>query len=219
MTFFLVLWSVAAGVTAALSNAHRELFEPYFGGAHPVLAMGLVGILGGLSLGYLRLGGWFAIYEPRIVRRGLAASAVLATLFAAAMVAADLAVGIPKRSPVPLPESLLFYPAMALAVEVAFHTVPLAVLLLALRPVTGANRPDSVIWFCILLTACIEPVYQMGVQGRPLALAGVLVGAHVLAVNIVQLYLFRRYDFLAMYSFRFVYYIHWHILWGSFRTA
>lgn len=46
---------------------------------------------------------------------------------------------------------------------------------------------------------------------------GVYVGVHVFVFNWFQMYLFRRYDFFGMYSFRIVYHLHWHILWGYAR--
>jgi hypothetical protein len=36
-------------------------------------------------------------------------------------------------------------------------------------------------------------------------------------INLVQLTLFRRYDFLTMYAFRLVYYLVWHVAWGHLR--
>ena len=32
-----------------------------------------------------------------------------------------------------------------------------------------------------------------------------------------ELLIFKRYDFIAMYAFRLVYYLIWHIVWGYAR--
>ncbi len=36
-------------------------------------------------------------------------------------------------------------------------------------------------------------------------------------VDLLQLYIFRRYDFIAMYLFRVACYLEWHILLGYVR--
>jgi hypothetical protein len=43
------------------------------------------------------------------------------------------------------------------------------------------------------------------------------VGVHIYVFNALQLYVFKRYDFLSMYAFRLVYYLHWHVVWGYMR--
>jgi hypothetical protein len=40
---------------------------------------------------------------------------------------------------------------------------------------------------------------------------------HVFVIAFLQLYVFRRFDFVSMYSFRLFYYAYWHILWGVIR--
>jgi hypothetical protein len=42
-------------------------------------------------------------------------------------------------------------------------------------------------------------------------------GLHVLAINVCQLAIFKRYDFMSMYALRLVYYGIWHIGWGAVR--
>lgn len=39
----------------------------------------------------------------------------------------------------------------------------------------------------------------------------------MLVLNILQLYVFKRYDFVAMISLRLVYYLYWHFIWGYSR--
>jgi hypothetical protein len=39
----------------------------------------------------------------------------------------------------------------------------------------------------------------------------------VLVFNAVQMSIWRHYDFVSMYTMRLVYYLQWHIVWGSVR--
>ena len=43
------------------------------------------------------------------------------------------------------------------------------------------------------------------------------VSLHIFLINLIQLWLFKRYDFVSMYTFRLVYYLIWHIGWGWVR--
>jgi hypothetical protein len=61
-----------------------------------------------------------------------------------------------------------------------------------------------------------EPTFQVLFGGETLALS-VYTWFHVFAMAFLQLYVFRRYDFVSMYTFRLVYYMFWHIGWGYLR--
>ena len=64
-----------------------------------------------------------------------------------------------------------------------------------------------------------EAVVQtsLGYSGKPFSWAETYLGLHVFAFNLLQLYIFRRYDFASLYSLRLVYYLYWHILWSTLR--
>jgi hypothetical protein len=49
------------------------------------------------------------------------------------------------------------------------------------------------------------------------AWATAFVAVHVLAINAVALWLFRRYDFVTMLGFRLLYYLPWHVVRGTAR--
>jgi len=70
-----------------------------------------------------------------------------------------------------------------------------------------------------LPVALLEPAFQLGrgFPGKPMSGLDAYVGLHVLVISLLQLYVFRRYDFVSMITFRLVYYIHWHIVWGYLR--
>jgi hypothetical protein len=142
----------------------------------------------------------------------------LAILFALPTILVDISVRFPEDLNILFPQSLLFYPAIAYVVEVLFHLLPLSLLLIVLTSIFKKVDQNKVIWFCILIVALLEPAYQtIGfIEQYPLWTV-IYVGLHVFLFNVVQLSIFKRYDFISMYSFRLVYYILWHIVWGYAR--
>jgi len=118
----------------------------------------------------------------------------------------------PRDINVPPPQSLLFYPAMAYVVEVVFHALPLALLLALLRRSPQRANTGIVIGLCITFVSSLEPVLVHLRTG-----ASAYVGAFVFVFTLVELYVFRRYDFISMYAFRLVFYMWWHITWGYVR--
>jgi hypothetical protein len=195
------------------------VFQPYFGSIPPLLAIALIAVVGVVSLGLLRSHGWFQISTTAGTVRGVVFAALGATLFGIEVVVADLIIRFPANINVPLPQALLFYPVMAGVAEVSFHALPLALLLIGLRPLGKKLDADTLVWFCILLVSLPEPIYQMGMglSAKPFSWTDVYVGLHVFTFNLLQLYVFRRYDFVSMYSFRLIYYVYWHIIWGYLR--
>jgi ABC-type uncharacterized transport system YnjBCD permease subunit len=209
----------AIGCTAILSLFPGRPFERYFGSINPLLAVASVTVAGVVSLGFLDSRGWFAMVSTGRTRRGLAVSATFATLFAVSVVPADLLLRFPRDLNVPPPQSLFFYPVIGYVVEIALHACPLALLLLLLGSFWKQLNPNSRVWLCILLASLLEPILQMrlGYSGKPLSWAEGFVAVHVFAFNLLQLYVFRQYDFVSMYAFRLVYYLYWHVIWGYLR--
>jgi hypothetical protein len=189
---FGILSLVAAVFTAvlSLSQGGARFFEAYFGSVPPLLVIALTALVGFVSLGFLRSRSWFEIYTSRSVR-GVGLSAAIATLFGVWQICADLLVTrFPQDINVPSPQSWLFYPAIGYVVEVFFHALPLALLLAVLGRSTRKSNTAIVTWLCIVFVF----VFTLG-----------------------ELYVFRRYDFISMYSFRLVFYMWWHITWGYLR--
>ncbi len=213
---------VALGVLGAaglLSAAQGELFQAYFGNVHPLLAVSAVTAVGFFSLSVLNTGSGFKIFRVETYPKGLVHAVGFATLFAIPVVAADIALGYPRDINVALPHALLFYPTMGFVAEIAFHTFPLSVLLFVLGLLfanTGINR---LIWSCILLSSLIEPTFQLSfaLAENNFSPVDVYTCLHVFIFNVVQLHFFWRHDFMTMFFFRMVYYLHWHILWGHIR--
>lgn len=208
----------AAGATGVLSHSHDDIFRPYFGSFHPLLAIALISSVGIVALRILSLRWKFKVYANREGWRGLRNSSILATLFAVSVILVDWRVRLPYSHVPPL-ESLLFYPTMAFVAEIVFHVLPLWLLLVVFGPMFEQRDPTSLAWLCILLGSCLEPIFQLNWSSSavPLSGVGVYVGLHVFAFNVLQLYLFRRYDFVSMYTCRLVYYLYWHVIWGSAR--
>lgn len=224
----------SAGLAAVLSVAQGALsrpylgripaapvgfFQPFFGGIPPLLAVLSAAVLGAGSLRFLRARHGFAI-DPKPGHRGRAVATLAATLFGVEAIIVEMT-GIarqPADMNVPPPWSLLFYPVIAFVVEVVFHAAPLALLLAAMGPLFKRLGARSPVWPSILVVALIEPLVQIGLSGSPRSpVADAYVGLQVLSINLVQLSIFRRYDFFSMYAMRFNYYVIWHIIWGYWR--
>ena len=215
----LAILSLGAAVcTGIVSLSHATFFQPYFGSIPPLLAITLITTVGFVSLGFLHSRGWFEIYARKKCLRGAALAAALATLFVVPTILVDLNHGFPRDLNVPAPQSLLFYPAMAYVVEIALHALPLSLLLASLGAFRKVNT-NRLVWLVIVAAAFLEPIIQLrlGYSNKPVSWPEAYVAVHVFLFNLVEMYIFRRYDFVSMGSFRLVYYIHWHILWGYLR--
>jgi hypothetical protein len=230
---FGVLSLVILGLTATLSLSQvtfaqpykgsirvnpAGFFQPFFGNIHPLLAVAVIAVIGVVSLGFLQSRGWFEIFTMRGTLQGMAVSAIIATLFGIEVVIAETAniFRLPADMNVPLHWSLIFYPVIGYVVEIIFHALPLALFLAVLGPFFEKLNIPGLIWLCILVVSLLEPIFQVG-SGQPLSFAQAYIGLHVFAINILQLYVFRHYDFVSMYSFRLFYYMYWHIIWGYLR--
>ena len=198
------------GLTGILSLSRGAAFEPYFGGIPPLAAIAAVILAGAASLWFLRSRGWFEIYSTGSFR-GTAVAATVATLFGIVQVFVDLAIRFPRDLNVPPPRSLAFYPVMACVVEVLFHALPLSLLLAVLGSLPRKVSANVLVWMCFVVVSCLEPILMIRLG------FSAYVGMFVFVFNLFQLYVFRRYDFLSMFSFRCVYYLEWHVIWGYWR--
>ena len=208
----------AIGFTGILSFFPDPVFQPFFRNIPPVLAVSVISALGVVSLGILSSRGWVEMAVGNESLKGVAWSSAFATFFVMVIILVDLMVTFPYRH-VPPPQSLLFYPAIAYIAEIVFHTLPLAILL-ALRGLLFKDRSSAgLVWLCIILASCPETIFQLSWRSSESALSWVdaYVGLHVFAFNVLQLWIFRRYDFISMYACRLVYYTEWHIVWGYAR--
>lgn len=209
--------SVAATTAAGLLElSGSQAFRPYFGTFSPALATAVAAGLGSAALVYLRPRGWAVVGTVRA--RGLLIAISLATAFAIPVIAVDLIGGFPRDINVRAPQSLLFYPAIALVAECVFHAVPVALLWALFHPLSRRLDRPLVLWSGIALAALIEPTLQaVWTSADSPWWTTAYVSAHVLMINLALLYFFRRFGFLAAYGFRTLYYVVWHMAWGAVR--
>lgn len=202
---------------AALFPSSSADFRRFLGRINPIFVTVVASLLGAASLWVLQSNYGFVILWGRMTLRGMALSAALAAVLGLAIVIADLIIRYPQDINVPVPQALLFYPAIGFIAEIVFHVLPLALLLLILTPLNTLLGREQVVWLGILLVAAVEPTFQVLFEGKPIMWGSVYTWIHVFVIAFLQLYIFRRFDFMSMYAFRLFYYAIWHILWGVIR--
>lgn len=210
-------YAVPAAVSLLLTHLllvqeRDSYFLDYFGAIDARLAVGGVAAVGAAALALLWRRGW-RVWPAQWA--GAALWLLAAPLFAALAVGADLMLGFPRDINIPGPWSLLFYPVMGFVAEVVFHAAPLAML----AAVLGERLRRQ--WRWLIPIALIEPAFQVraalaDLNASPL---DVFVFGHVLALNLVELELFRRHGFLPAWAFRLSYYLLWHVAWGHWRLS
>jgi hypothetical protein len=212
---FAILSIAVTMLTWIISNS--SLFERYFGKIDPLIIIISISILGVVLLSLLLAKGQFLIYKKGNIR-GIFLSAGLAVVFAVVVILVDVRVMFPNDMNVLFPQSLLFYPAIGFVVEVLFHILPLSLLFFFLSTFFKIIGNRLIIWICILTVSILEPVYQIiSAVGHYPSWTIIYIGFHIFLINLVQLLIFQRYDFISMYSFRLVYYLLWHVIWGYMR--
>lgn len=137
--------------------------------------------------------------------------AAIGAVFVVPAIAIDLALPFPDDLNAPFPVALAFYPAVGFVAEGIFHLLPLGVMAAALG--RGPLPP-----WAYLPAVLAEPAFQAAASGV-LTPQGVLVALHVAVFGAVQLWIFRRHGFMAMYVLRIAFYLFWHIVWGAVRLA
>lgn len=210
---------IVAILAAILFFSDEQVFQRFIGSINPLLACLTIIIAGFILLSYLISKGWFIIYKKVKFKKRLRVT-LLALLFLPVSILVDIKVGFGKDLNILFPESLFFYPAIGFIVEILFHIMPLTVLLFLLISIPKNINLEKVIRVSIIIVSLLEPVYQTRLMFSsahfPLW-SSVLVLLNLIFFNLSQLTIFKKYDFITMYSFRLVYYLVWHIVWGYFR--
>ena len=210
---------VVVALTAVLSFTSKQPFQRFIGNVHPLLAVPAAIILGAALLLYLRAQFGFVIFATEN-HKGILYAVGVASLLGIIIILVDTQIVFPQDTNVLFPESLLFYPAIGFFVEMLFHILPLALLLFVFSYAFKTLNSETIIWLAILIIACLEPPYHMVdmLQANQFPVWAVaFVGLHVFVFNFIQLFFFKRFDFVSMYTFRLVYYLFWHIGWGFVR--
>jgi hypothetical protein len=199
-----------------VSLADQASFRRFLGDSDPRLILVAVLLINAAALGYLLSTGAFAIYR-RTSLRGWLLIAALAGSFGAVVITADTIIVFPRDINVLFPQSLLFYPVIAMLVEAAWHSLPMSLLVLAF---SRFRRLDirRISWFLVPLLALPDPVFQVVdmVAASPWG-ATLFVGVHVYLINLVEMIIFRGHSFVAAFAFRVFYYLVWHVIWGQVR--
>lgn len=216
---WVVLSVFTLSLTAILVLSGDDSFRRFFGNASPLrVALGACAI-GGLAMALLHDRAGFRLFAGRRTLHGIRVAALLAAVPGVAIILADLVLRYPRETNVPPPQAFLFYPAIGFIAEMVFHIVPLALLILALSPLRARFGMDRIAWIAMAIVVMAEPTFQVAfMRGSATALT-VYTWFHIAAISVLQLYIFRRYDFLSMYAFRLAYYAIWHIGWGALRLS
>lgn len=217
-TIYIIISLVVIFFAGVLDIRNAQIFQPYIGRTNPIIAVLLTALIGLILFICLLSRGWFAIYQIGN-QSGLLVAAGLAGLLALAMILFDSRFPFPADINVPYPDSLLFYPTVGFVVDILFHVLPVTLILFGLTSLFTHMRFESAVWITLVSVALLEPIYQT-VLALPRGYPGwflVVVAVHIFLINICQLLIFKRYDFVSMYSFRLVYYLLWHIVWGHIR--
>jgi len=222
-TQLLVVLSLSVAAFAAAATLHAAnpfLFKRFTGGVHPLVAFALAGVLALACFRWLLAGGELVVYGRSTIAE-LSRYAAIVAFMVSITILVDVTMPFAANINVLAPESLLFYPAMAFLVEIIFHVLPLTVLLMILKASLSGTSRQSQVWIAIVIVSLLEPVYQglyMSGSGRFPLWAVAVIAANLTAFNLLQLYVFNRYDFISMYAMRLVYYALWHVAWGSIRV-
>ena len=204
--------------TIILTVFPTERFSLFFGDIPALLVIPMIILLGFGCMKLILSRGWFSIYERENLRQ-LPRFSIVAVLFLLGAILIDVIFPYPEDVNLLLPKSALFYPIMGYVVEILFHMTPLIILLGVLVTMFKNADREKILFVCIMIVSLIEPVFQYmfdSTIGKPLLLE-IFDGTRLFLFSVVQLYILKRYDFISMYSFRLVYYLLWHILWGSIR--
>ena len=205
-------------LTGILYVSDHAAYSRFFGRANPLLVMAITIIVGSLLLSRLRSTTTIQVYTAAPKTRILVIITIPLVLFCG-IVWVDTRGVFPQDLNIAFPESLLFYPSIAYFVEILFHIVPVALCVFIISIVFKQCNQATVLLITIPLVALVEPIFQLMTFGENYpGWAIAYTGAHILVINLVQLWLFVKYDFVSMYAFRLVYYVLWHIIWGALRV-
>lgn len=211
LTAYLFAASVAIVSAAGLYLLGTVQFLPVIGALSLPPVTAVAAIAGLLLLGFLQKRGTVPSHPLSITPTSVVSILVLGGLLALPPIGIDIVLGFPEHLNLAMPDALFFYPGIALVAEVAFHLLPLALLSV---PFTQSKPPGWLIWPVVL----VEPFFQVFFLSGSI-LMGVLVLGNVSLISAAQLWLFRRYGFLAMIGLRWSFYLFWHIVWGQARLA
>jgi hypothetical protein len=214
----LVIGGCVAAVVAclALVGLGSNAYQTVLGITHPAAPT--------LGIVLFGLAGWLLLVREGWIPGRVAGSqgirlAVLSGLaLPLPVIAVDWLGGFGPDINAAAPDSLLFYPSIAVVAELALHIGPLAITALI---ATVLQRGESVLEALgLLVAATTEPILQVlwSAPDSP-AWATAYVGLQLLVFNILGLFLLRRFGLIRVLIYRGSYYLVWHIVWGHARLG
>ena len=212
-----VLWGCVLFASMVLWRQDGMYFQRFLGSTHPLLAMGLSGLIGFLGLFLLENKGVLGSYKSGNVKELFRFFLIVVPLVSIAIVI-DLKIVFPMDMNILFPKSLLFYSAMAFLVEMLFHSIPLALVFPILLSIFKTISTQKLLWIALLIIAIFEPTYQIYMDTYP-NWAMAIVWINLFLFNLLQLMVLKRYGFIFMYAMRLFYYLIWHICWGELRLV
>lgn len=204
-------------LTGTLYLIDNEAYSGFFGRVNPLFVMIITILMGSLLMARLLSTTPLKVYKDAPKTRILYIVAIPLVLFIG-IVWVDTRGVFPQDLNIAFPNSLLFYPSIAYVVEIIFHVLPLSLCVFLISTVFKPRDQTTVLLISIPFVALLEPIFQILSFGRNYpAWAIAYVGANILVINLAQLWLFVKYDFVSMMAFRLMYYLLWHIMWGALR--
>jgi hypothetical protein len=206
---------VTVGISVACVAYDPAFYRKILGRLNPILLFPVAAVAAYGAFRYLRKFDLYFVDEALTLQR-LLGCLLLGGALGSMPVLIDLWQRFPEDINVLFPRSVLFYPTIGVLAEIVFHLLP-ATLLLVLFRASIRKHP----WVLVVLVAAVEPVFQVafGLEANGLTLRDGLVFLEVFAFGLVQLRVFLKYGFFAMYVCRIGFYLTWHFWWGSMRLG
>jgi hypothetical protein len=113
----------------------------------------------------------------------------------------------------PFPYSIFLYFSGAFEIEVFYRLIPLTVILLLGKWVSGGKYFDVFSWSAVILTSMREPLEQLP-NGELWFVSYSLITGFLM--NYFQAFYFKNAGFLASLALRLGHYLFWHILLGFY---
>lgn len=124
---------------------------------------------------------------------------------------------ISEKSHVSFPHSLVFYSFGDVFLEVFLRLFGISLIVWLFSHLIFRKRFEVVIfWIAAVITSWYEISAYIGTYTFSTVAWGILTPLFI--SNMVEAYEFKKYGFWAPLAFRFVFYIVWHVIWGSLIT-
>ncbi len=119
---------------------------------------------------------------------------------------------------VPFPHAIPAYFTFGTLYEIVFHLLPIVILGWIIGHLLLKNKYDwLVFWILAIILSLYEPFAQIGGLTKMGLISEtweiIAFSAFIFFANLIPLYLFKRFGFLAMIMFRYGNYAIWHIVW------